>query len=306
VNEPVSELPESTEEPAKAARIGFLLRKAREVRGLTVADVVAALKYSPRQIEALESDEMQLLPGNVFMRGIVRSYARFLKLDPAPLLALLEAEVPVTPPDVRPPEDMGIAMPRTEGRQITGLMAALILVGIVAAAAGVWHFLAPAPRPVAATAEQAVVEVPAPAAAIDQPAAAGAMEPMSSVQVLAPASTRTPVLVPVVPPELTPAPTDAAETARVPSTETTRPIPAGAGKQLIFDFRGSSWVEVKDASQRVIFTGQYAGGTRQVALGQPPFQIVIGNAPTVDLKYEGHSVDLKPYIRADVARLTLE
>ncbi|MBX9849941.1 MAG: DUF4115 domain-containing protein, partial [Rhodocyclaceae bacterium] len=38
----------------------------------------------------------------------------------------------------------------------------------------------------------------------------------------------------------------------------------------------------------------------------PPFQLVIGNAQTVKLRYEDRAVDLLPYIRADVARLTLD
>jgi cytoskeleton protein RodZ len=311
VNEQVSELPDSVEESAKVARIGLLLRKAREARGLTVADVVTALKYSPRQIEALEADEMELLPGNVFMRGIVRSYARFLKLDPVPLLALLEAEAPVTMPDVVPPEDMGVAMPRTEGRQISGLMSALILVAIVGAATGAWHLLAPVQQSVPATAEQAVVEAPplasSTATATDQPsAAAGGAEPISSSPLVSPPEAKpAQVESPVAPPQLTPASSPVVEPVTAATQEAARPVPAGA-KQLIFEFRGTSWVEVKDASERIIFTGQYFAGTRQAAFGKPPFQIVIGNAPTVELKYEGRSVDLTPHIRADVARLTLE
>lgn len=311
MNEQVSEQPDSPEEPAKAARIGLLLREAREARGLTVADVVTALKYSPRQIEALEADQMEVLPGNVFMRGIVRSYARFLKLDPAPLLEVLEAEAPAAAPDVVPPEDMGVAMPRREGRQISGLLSALILVAIVGLAAGVWHMLAPAQRPVAATAEQAVAEapslVPSPAATADQARAAGdAAEPMppsggASPLTANPAS----VDIPVAAPQLAPAPLSAAEPATGVAAESARSLPPGA-KQLVFDFRGTSWVEVKDASQRIVFTGQYFGGTRQVASGKPPFQIVIGNAANVELQYDDRQIDLKPYTRAEVARLTLE
>jgi len=295
MSEQASELGDSPEsaaqEPARVAQLGLLLRKAREARGLTIADVVAALKYSPRQIEALEADQMLLLPGNVFVRGIVRSYARMLKLDPAPLLALLEVEAPVVPLDVKAPDDMGVAMPRDQARQISVLVAVLVLGAIAAAAAGVWHFLTPQQRPVPATAEQAVVELPAPGpsslpAGTDRTdASAVTTDQISLPQLAQPASAPAPMVTP------------------------TSPVvakPAGSGKQLVFDFRGASWVEVKDSSERVIFTGQYIGGNHEVAMGQPPFQIVIGNAPLVDLKYEGHSVDLKPHIRADVARLTIE
>src|SRR5205085_357333 len=40
----------------------------------------------PRQLEALESEKFDQLPGGTFVRGMVRSYARLLKVDPGPLL----------------------------------------------------------------------------------------------------------------------------------------------------------------------------------------------------------------------------
>ena len=47
------------------------------------------LKFGARQLEALEADRFDELPGGTFARGMVRSYARLLKLDPEPLLARL-------------------------------------------------------------------------------------------------------------------------------------------------------------------------------------------------------------------------
>jgi cytoskeleton protein RodZ len=83
------------------------------------------------------------------------------------------------------------------------------------------------------------------------------------------------------------------------------PIPADT-HQLVFTFQGKSWVEVKDASQRVVFSAENAPGTRQVVGGKPPFQVVIGNATQVEVQYDDRQVDLKPHIRAEVARLTIE
>jgi cytoskeleton protein RodZ len=316
VSEPTSELrgeaPDAApQEAAGVMQLGVLLRKAREARGLTVADVVAAVKYSPRQIEALEADQMTLLPGNVFVRGIVRSYARFLKLDPAPLLSLLESEAPLVPLDVRAPEDMGVAMPRTEARQISVLVAVAVLVTIAAAAGAVWHYLAPSPTQVATTAQQAIIELPAPlppSQSVDlaRPALEGATDQRLLPQPERSARPTQPEASTVTPPNLVPVPTTVVSPAGAPAADTVRSTSTAGGRLLAFDFRGGSWVEVKDATQRVIFTGQYAVGSHQVVSGQPPFQIVIGNAPHVDLRYEGRIVDLKPNTRADVARLTLE
>ena len=47
-------------------------------------------------------------------------------------------------------------------------------------------------------------------------------------------------------------------------------------------------------------------GTRQVIQGVPPFDVVIGNAAKVRLKYDDAPVDLRPYFKVDVARLKLE
>jgi cytoskeleton protein RodZ len=75
---------------------------------------------------------------------------------------------------------------------------------------------------------------------------------------------------------------------------------------LQFAFSGISWVEVRDANNRIIYSGNSTPDSRQVVRGRPPFQLVIGNAQTVKLRYEDRTIDLQPYTRVDVARLTLD
>ena len=40
--------------------------------------------------------------------------------------------------------------------------------------------------------------------------------------------------------------------------------------------------------------------------GQPPFDLVIGNAPRVRMTYNGRPIELQPFIDGTVARFTLE
>lgn len=264
---------------------GSQLRAAREARGQSVADVAQAIKFGPRQIEALEADDYSALPAPPFVRGFVRSYAKFLKLDPVPLVALLEARAPVVLPDVRPPENMGNAMP-VGVRQIPLLVAASVLLLVVALVIGSWHFLggakgaagsaaAIAPRPVAA--EQATVPVAPPQLRVDQAAGADSQ-------------------------------TVPGGSAAADAGAGNAPVSADVAslRQLVFVFGGKSWIEVKDASQKIIFTGEQSAGSRQAISGQPPFQLVIGNAANVEVQYGERRVDLTPHIRAEVARLTLE
>src|SRR5262245_6023657 len=69
--------------------IGAELRNAREAQGLSVSEVAHQLKLAPRQVEALEAGLFETLPGGTFVRGMLRNYARLLKLEPEPLLEQL-------------------------------------------------------------------------------------------------------------------------------------------------------------------------------------------------------------------------
>lgn len=66
--------------------IGHILREARENKGLTLEDVQANTRINARYLTALESGQYSALPTPVHVRGFLRNYARFLGLDPQPLL----------------------------------------------------------------------------------------------------------------------------------------------------------------------------------------------------------------------------
>lgn len=61
---------------------GEELRKERESRGIALASITDATKISNRHLVALESGHFDYLPGGVFNKGIVRSYARVVGLNP--------------------------------------------------------------------------------------------------------------------------------------------------------------------------------------------------------------------------------
>ena len=75
--------------------VGQELAAVREERGLALSDVAQQLKFSARQLEALEQENLDALPGATFTRGMVRSYARLLKLDPEPLVQRISGRVEI-------------------------------------------------------------------------------------------------------------------------------------------------------------------------------------------------------------------
>lgn len=82
-------------------------------------------------------------------------------------------------------------------------------------------------------------------------------------------------------------------------------VAGGSGRRILMAFDRDSWVEVKDGSGRVVFSQLNLGGTTQVIEGRAPFDVVIGNAGHVSVHYRDAPVDLRPYIKSDVARISL-
>ena len=70
-------------------------------------------------------------------------------------------------------------------------------------------------------------------------------------------------------------------------------------------FRGTSWVEVRDATGVLVVqvTGN-AGGTQAVN-GRAPFDVILGNAAVVNVTWQGRPFDTTPYTRQNVAKFTL-
>lgn len=248
---------------------GQILRAGREAQGLSVNDVTEILRFSRRQVEAIERDDYQSLLGTTLVRGFVRSYAKLLKIAPEPLLAAINPEVLPSAADVHPPTNIGVA---DVGRSV-GLSLRQLLIPIAVAfliVIGVWLYLLLAES----NGHQAPSSMPAGAAI-------------------------------AVPPTVVTPPTVNNET-KAEGVGPDVPAAMPPSTALVFEFDDLSWVEVRDAAQKIVFVGEYPKGTRQVVEGQAPFQVWIGKASAVRLTYGDRSIDLKPFTREEVARLVVE
>ena len=247
-----------TESALPAELPGQYLSRARAARGLSVADIAQTLKFSERQIEALERDDYQLLSGATFIRGFIRNYARILKIDPVPLIAMLEAGAPLAAVEVVAPDNMGDAVPRAFMQRYARLGGVAVVVLAISAVAYLW-------LPGFLNKEVIVTRTPQPA-----PGAGTIVD--GGVEMAAP-------------------------------TVFTAPA---ANSQLVVDFDDRSWIEIKDATENVVLTGEFPGGFHQDIVGHAPFQLWIGNAAAVRVRQGNHAIDLLPHTREGVARLTVD
>lgn len=72
--------------------LGDTLREAREKQGLTYKDIEKGTSIRALYIEYIEKGEYDELPGDVYTKGFIRSYANFLKLDANALVQAFTAE----------------------------------------------------------------------------------------------------------------------------------------------------------------------------------------------------------------------
>jgi cytoskeletal protein RodZ len=109
-------------EPIPAPKgLGATLKSLREANRLTLGEVSARLKFSTRQIEALEAEQWDELPRGAPLRGFVKNYGRYLGTDVDALITMLDSQVGSTgtrPIPMSVPASLGAADLSVQGEPV--------------------------------------------------------------------------------------------------------------------------------------------------------------------------------------------
>jgi cytoskeleton protein RodZ len=115
-----------------------------------------------------------------------------------------------------------------------------------------------------------------------------------------------------VPEEKPPTVANASTSAPVPeatsasSAPSTPDAPAGPVAEVVLKYAGPSWTEIRDRSGQLLVSRLVAANSVEPVRGTPPLEVTLGNAKVVTLTYRGQAIDLAPYTRKNIARLTLQ
>jgi len=278
--------------------IGQVLRDAREAQGMTLEQAAARLRLMQRQVVAMETDEFESLGQPVFARGFVRNYSRMLGLEPEALLARMEG-APAEPDVVSYP-----APPQTRSWLSSPWLILLllgVLVVVTVPVALYWWLNEGVDEQVSRVQPaERVAPVPLPLAGpVAEPA--GAATPVAEPEPVPPAAPEMPAI-PAPAPASPAAPAAGPGAASVPAAPAS---PAHSGV-LNLELGAEAWIEIKDASGRMLHRQLNPAGSSVSVRGQPPFDLVIGNAAQARMTYNGRPIDLTPFIGTTVARFTLE
>lgn len=299
-----------TETPIGSQGAGAMLRAARESQGLHIAALAAAIKVSPRKLDALEHDRWHELPDATFTRALAQTVCRTLKIDARPVLDKLPPALAMA----LEPRDAGLNEPFRDrpGREEPNFAAVAVRpmiwgAAVLMAAAAVVYLLPvdlwsrfSAPADVSAPIAKPVVAAPLsvllpPVQDMAASAAAGVPAAASSV--------------PVAPmPPVPPMPATARETAiSVPAAAATA-LPVASATPGLVQLRTTkaSWIEARDARGAMLLSRIVLPDESVELDGNLPIRMTIGNASATQLRFRGQAIDLAPRTRDNIARVELQ
>lgn len=276
--------------PSPPPSPGAMIREARERARLSLEDLAAHTKLARSTLEALECDDYTALLEPVYVRGYYRKCAKVLEIDEARLIAAYSARVSPKAPE--PPSKLRLASGTELGSssRLPVSMAVLAAFVAVVVCALLWFardgFEQTVPSAPVVTQDHAPTLPPTPVPEV--PATGG-----TSGSADAPA----PVVEAAGAQQDTPQPAAAGAPA---------PTVAPASGTVRLRFIQDSWVRIDDATGKTLVNDMRRAGTIQAFDGALPLTVFLGNAPGVQVEYEGRIIDLTPHVRSNnTARLVV-
>ncbi len=283
---------------ARAFSVGQALRAGRLAKKLTISEVSKALKLSPHQVEAMESDDWSHLPCNTVIRGFVRNYARLVELNPIELMSVLDGQQMPKNVELELSTGTPVRIPRKSSSQHRDYLRTAVGCSALLLAVLVYFFLPENSLQSAMSMLQSTLQ--------SSETTAETVAQKEIVPLVPPTVTVIKEASVAAPQTVLPSTPDPAIVADKVLTSPAPTLPSSNSNVLKLDFSQPSWVEIRDRSGKIIFSQLNQANTQREVEGRPPFALVIGNSSHVTLQYKGKAIDLSKRDKDDVARVTVE
>ena len=304
------------------ASAGAQLKAQREALGWPVEQVAEQLKLAPRQVVALEEGDVAALPNLAVVRGFVRAYAKVVRLDAAPLVAMIAVHPPTPVHEHQAaPARRDISATFSESRfpsmtqrsSHSGVWIAGAVAVVAAAAFGAYK-MGYVPETLFAHGDKEAVHT-----GVTAPVETTLIKPG---QDLSPVQTPSVPLISVPPPagsETTvtgagtdtpaPAPVTAAAPATVPApaAETPAAAPAVASANaLVLNVTQDSWVEIRRPGSTPLISRLVKAGSTETFDITGPAVLVVGKPDVVQATLRGARLDLPTISGGTISRVNIK
>jgi len=287
---------------------GHLLRQARDDMGLSQKEAARDLHLTSKVINAIEESDFTVIPSFVFARGYIRSYARHVGLDGQGLVDAFDTAYGVPNNSAKPRSAV-----QKLGRQSkpsdtwVKLVSIVFVIGLLVASVVWWQSQNGGlmSSQLTSTATQ-VTDGDALDGALDTEEDALDLSLLvaneSEVEASVPAEQAQPVVDEVVELAAEQVLAIAPAIIDVPAAALLAPNEA----QLVMVFDKDCWVEIKDGNGKMILSDLYSAGDTITQVVTAPIEVLLGRSSGVEkFTFDGQLIDLEPFTRKDIARLTL-
>ncbi|MBG9992191.1 MULTISPECIES: RodZ domain-containing protein [Pseudoalteromonas] len=282
---------ENTQTQSEQPTVGQILKNHREQANVSIATIAAPLKLSELQIKRLENDEFTLLGPITFVKGYIKNYCRELKVDSAPILAMMPA-----PPEPAKPANMQSFSRRTEKEANDSrlMFFSYLILAIVIGSSALWFWQNATPIEEQTSninvANSKMSERQAAQPSISEQQQQAEIDDESLLESQSTSS------------ETSTSPEIVKETAPIASNNASQ---EDASSTIVMNFNGESWVEIYDGEGEKIAFGVKKAGYIMTVSGTPPFSVVLGKHDAVDITLNGEPVDVSAFPQNRLAKFTL-
>jgi cytoskeleton protein RodZ len=306
---------EEVDQPVLAP--GAQLAARRQALNWSIEHVANQLNLAPRQIQAIEADNYAALPGMASVRGFIRSYAKLLKIDPAPLLLVIAAEMTGSD-ELMPLRRALSSIPFSESRlssasrhglsskpAVIALFLVLLVAAIVVGQKMKWFSILPEslslkidkelPLLSASVQNTPVLAVPD-SVALDKVNYAGSTSYPAATNAVATAGR----------PDISGSNGNAAGQADVNEMTPAAQFVIDTKDMLVLKLREDSWIEIKRPDNSMPISRLVKAGETETYRITAPVSLTIGNASGVDATLRGAPIALQADAKNNVARLNLK
>ncbi|MCK8073523.1 cytoskeleton protein RodZ [Vibrio sp. 1CM23M] len=310
---------QAQENVAPALEAGTLLKNKRESLGLTQKQISDRLKLRVTLIQQIEENQFESDQVATFMRGYIRSYAKYVNLDEKVVLSALHHAG-----DAQHQEQEMLSFSRktkTEKHNSRIMILTWSIFAVIAGISSLWWWqnqqqdtLSQSLANTESSEELAVEESLAPEFTSLEVIEAEQNEPGASVvegtEGLAAISDAEDSSDAATPADETPAQqaTETEPTAEVAANAEAAEastVPEAVANELVMQFTADCWIQVKDATGKTLSTGIKKAGQSLNLSGTAPYKVILGAPEGVSMTFASEPVDLSGYTSGKVARITL-
>ncbi|MBB1320230.1 MULTISPECIES: RodZ domain-containing protein [unclassified Shewanella] len=292
---------------------GAILKAAREAKGISIETVATQLHLRPKIINDLENDIFDNIASTTYVRGYIKNYARAVSADMNKIQLCLSQQLP----EIVAPEMQSFSRKTTHQARNSRLnFVTYLIIAVLIAMLVLWwvqksslitsvDLSQPTVEEIAAGSnmaqpqqfirsetEQSSGNEPsneASASAAEAPSQAAIDAEDKLIQTAQDAASTSPSSV---------------ESDNAQAASTSSSLVSGASV-LTIELSGDCWVNVTDATGKVMVDGVKNSAQRIEVQGTKPFKVILGAPQVASISLDGNKISLAEFANGRVARLTL-